>query len=162
MSTTATSILLWLFVINLGIVFGAGIYEHRIVVARWLASDRRSGVVWNASAAREDDTGRRFWAFTSTVPLTVLTLAALFAAWRSPEGVRSWWLAAASAALLDRVLTFSYFIPKMIGLMAASESAMSAGIATRWSQLNYVRHAIVLAAWLASMKAFAAWHQHHH
>jgi len=30
--------LLWLFVINLGIAFGAGLYEHRIVVGRWLTS----------------------------------------------------------------------------------------------------------------------------
>ncbi len=28
------TILLWLFVINLGIAFGAGLYEHRIVVSR--------------------------------------------------------------------------------------------------------------------------------
>ena len=28
MSTTISTILLWLFVINLGIAFGAGLYEH--------------------------------------------------------------------------------------------------------------------------------------
>jgi hypothetical protein len=28
-------VLLWLFVINLGIAFGAGIYESRVVVPRW-------------------------------------------------------------------------------------------------------------------------------
>jgi hypothetical protein len=27
--------------------------------------------------------------------------------------------------------------------------------ATRWSSLNYLRHAIVLAAWLTSLKAFS-------
>jgi hypothetical protein len=30
--------LLWLFVINLGIAFGAGLYEHRIVVSRWITA----------------------------------------------------------------------------------------------------------------------------
>jgi hypothetical protein len=68
--------LLWLFVIFLGITFGAGIYEERIVVSRWLKSDD-SGRHWNATAARQDDTGRRFWAFVTTVPLTLLTLANL-------------------------------------------------------------------------------------
>lgn len=32
MSRAASAIVLWLFVINLGVTFGAGIYEHRIVV----------------------------------------------------------------------------------------------------------------------------------
>lgn len=148
-------ILLWLLVMNLGIAFGAGIYEQRIVVARWLVSRSGSGPGWNAEAARGDDTGRRFWVFTSTVPLTLLALANLFVAWRAAGAVRGWWLAAAIAALADRILTFSYFIPTMVGLMAAAESSESAAIATRWSHLNYLRHAIVLAAWLASMQAFA-------
>jgi hypothetical protein len=33
---------LWLFVINLGIALGAGLYEHRIVVARWIAEPQES------------------------------------------------------------------------------------------------------------------------
>ena len=61
MSTTAPTILLWLFVINLGIAFGAGLYEHRIVTPDWLYDDR-SRPHWNAAAARHDDTGLRFWA----------------------------------------------------------------------------------------------------
>ena len=28
-------ILLWLFVINLGIAFGAGLYEQRIILPQW-------------------------------------------------------------------------------------------------------------------------------
>jgi len=30
--------LLWLFVINLGIVFAAGLYESRIVIPQWFSS----------------------------------------------------------------------------------------------------------------------------
>lgn len=153
--------LLWLFVINLGVAFGAGVYEHRIVMPRWLSALPKSGAHWNAEAARQDDTGRRFWAFVSTLPLTLLTLANLFAAWRVDGALRGWWLAAALAALADRLFTFAYFIPTMIGLMAAPDSPDSVAAATRWSSLNYVRHALVLAAWLASLKAFAMLHQQH-
>ena len=147
-------ILLWLLVMNLGIVFGAGIYEHRIVAARWLVSSSGSTPGWNAEAARQDDMGRRFWVFASTVPLTLLALANLFVAWRTAGGIRGWWLAAAIAALADRVLTFSYFIPAMVALMAAAESPEpptppGGRISTP------LRHAIVLAAWLMSMQAFA-------
>jgi len=149
------AITLWLVVINLGGAFGAGLYEHRIVIPNWISSSPEFGARWNGDAARRDDTGRRFWAFVTTVPLTLLTLANLFAAWQSAGAVRTWWLAAGVAALADRAFTFSYFIPTMIRLMGASNSNESVAIATRWWNLTYLRHAIVLAAWLAALKAFA-------
>ena len=89
------TILLWLFVINLGIAFGAGLYEHRIVVSRWIRASSATGIQWDAAAALQDDTGRRFWGFVTTGPLTLLTLANVIVAWRSTGAVRSWWLAAA-------------------------------------------------------------------
>ena len=88
MSSAASAIMLWLFVINLGVTFGAGIYEHRIVVPRWLKSTGNAAATWNADAARQDDTGRKFWAFVSTMPLTLLTLISLYAAWRADGPVR--------------------------------------------------------------------------
>jgi hypothetical protein len=75
--------LLWLFVINLGIAFGAGLYEGRIVLTQWLSAAPDSALHWNAQAAQRDNTGIRFWVFVTTVPLTLLTLANLFAAWRA-------------------------------------------------------------------------------
>jgi hypothetical protein len=158
MSGTMSTTVLWLFVINLGIAFGAGLYEHRIVVSRWVRP-AGSGAHWNAEAARQDDVGRRFWALVSTLPLTLLTLANLFAAWRSSGAVRGWWLAAALAAVAERAFTFSYFIPTMIGLMRAADSPAAAAAAIRWSNLNYLRHAMVLAAWLASLRTFALLYQ---
>src|SRR2546427_1331867 len=100
--SSASIVLLWLFVIDLGIAFGAGLYEHRIVVPRWILSSHEAGSHWNAEAARGDDTGRRFWALVTTLPLTLLTLVSVFAAWRALGAVRGWWLAATFAALGDR------------------------------------------------------------
>jgi hypothetical protein len=153
--------LLWLFVIFLGITFGAGIYEQRIVVPRWLGSSEDSGRHWNADAARRDDTGRRFWGFVTTLPLTLLTLASLIFAWRAPVPSRSWWLAAAMLALGDRIFTFSYFIPTMMQLMRAADSSESVMKAIQWTNLNYVRLAIALAAWLAALNAFSLLYQSH-
>jgi hypothetical protein len=147
--------LLWIFVINLGIAFGAGLYEHRIVASEWLTSSREYGVHWHADAARRADTGRRFWGLVTTLPLTLLTLANLVAASRASGAIRGWWLAAALAALADRVFTFSYFIPTMVGLMKAADSPAAVAVAVRWWHLNYLRHAIVLAAWLLALQAFA-------
>jgi hypothetical protein len=154
MSTTVRTVLLWLFVVNLGIAFGAGLYEHRIVTPDWL-SDDGSGRHWNAEAARRDDTGLRFWAYVTTGPLTLLTLASLVVAWRTPGPERGWWLAAALVVLGDRILTFSYFIPTMVGLFNAPDSPAAVAAATRWMNLNYLRHVLVLAGWLAALKAFS-------
>jgi hypothetical protein len=91
MSGATSTALLWLFVLNLGLAIGAGLYEHRIVVSRWISF--------------------------------------------SPE------------------------IPTMVGLMGAPDSPESIVAATRWSNLNYLRHGIVLAAWLASLKTFSLLYQ---
>ena len=93
------------------------------------------------------------------VPLTLITLANLYASRRASGALRIWWLAAALTALAERAFTFSYFIPTIVRLMNAPDSPESAAAALRWSQLNYLRHALVLAAWLASLRAFALFHQ---
>lgn len=159
MSNTTSAVLLWLFVINLGVAFGAGLYEHRIVVPQWLTTSSEGVSHWNAEVARHDDTGRKFWAFVTTGPLTLLTLVSLYVAWRATGSFRGWWLVACFAALADRVFTFSYFIPTMVGLMDAPDSPESVATATRWWNLNYVRHALVLTAWLAALKTFSLFYQ---
>ena len=147
--------LLWLFILNLGIAFGAGVYEHRIVISRWTMAGTR----WDAEASLRDDTGRRFWAFVTTGPLTLLTVANLIAGWNAAGGVRAWWIAAAIAALADRVLTFGYFIPTMIRLMRMPDSAQARETALAWLRVNHVRHALTLTAWLLSLQAFALLNQ---
>lgn len=159
MSSTTTSLILWLFVLFLGISFGAGVYEQRVVVPRWIETTADSGAHWNSEAARRDDTGRRFWAFVTTVPLTLLTLVNLWAAWRAPAPMRTWWLVAGIAALADRAITFGYFIPTMVGLMNAADTPQAVATAARWASVNYLRLAIVLVAWLAALKTFALLYQ---
>ena len=158
MAHTFADIVLWLFVINLGVSFGAGLYESRIVVPRWLAFTPGSGDHWNASAAAEDDVGRRFLAFVTTIPLTLLTIASLVCASTAPSPVRAWWLAAALFALVDRVLTFAYFIPTMLRLLRGEmQPETAAATARRWVRMGFLRHAATLAAWLTALEAFALW-----
>jgi hypothetical protein len=151
-----STILLWLFVINLGIGLGAGLYESRIVVPRWVETGE-----WNAQAAQADNTGLRFWVYITTGPLTLLTLANLIVAWRSRGPVRVWWLAASLFALADRAFTFSYFIPTMVKLMQDQDLSGPVALSTfsQWMNLNYLRHAIVIAALLAALKAFALFYK---
>ncbi|HEX7126600.1 MAG TPA: DUF1772 domain-containing protein [Thermodesulfobacteriota bacterium] len=157
MTRWGVRLLLWLFVVNLGITFGAGLYEARIVVPEWLAGSPETGYRWDAAAAREADTGRRFWAFVTTGPLTLLTAANLVAGWRARGTLRRWWVGAALAALADRAFTFSYFIPTMLTLMRDDTMPQPEAVrlALQWANLNHLRHAIVLVAWLAALKAFS-------
>jgi hypothetical protein len=155
-----SAIILWLFVIDLGIVFGAGLYETRISVPRWLTGSPETGYRWNRAAALEDNVGLRFWAYVSTLPLTLLTLASLVAAFWMTGPAHGWWLVAATAALLERGMTFGYFIPAMIALMRSdgpSETNASRK-AVRWVRLGYLRHAAILIAWLSALKAFSLFH----
>ena len=55
-----------------------------------------------------------------------------------------------------------YFIPTMIRLMRATDTARTGANAQRWANLNYLRHAFVLGAWLASLRAFALFYARSH
>jgi hypothetical protein len=147
-------LLLWFFVLNLGIAFGAGLYESRIMVPQWLVSTA-SGYEWNGASAREANTGLRFWVYVTTIPLTLLTLASLVACFSTAAPVRGWWLGAAAAALIDRIMTFGYFIPTMVRLMQDETLSGSKAVesALQWIQVGYVRHGATLVAWLAALKA---------
>src|SRR4051812_10655209 len=105
MANYMMEILLWLFVINHGIAFGAGLYEQRIIWPQWFTRSE-SGIRVNSAAMWSTDTGRRFWLSVTTVPLTLLTLASLVAAWQSQVPRREWWLGAAIMTLFERVGAF--------------------------------------------------------
>ena len=152
--------LLWLFVIVQGIAFGAGLYEARVAWPLWLQATP-DGLIWNAPAAMAANSGMRFWAFVTTGPLTLLTLANLFLALKSKGTLRKWWLAAIGIGIVERLLTFSFFIPTMIGLMdtgVTSEAAIVARAVT-WERMNCLRHVLAFSAWMASMKTFALFYQ---
>jgi hypothetical protein len=151
------TIVLWLLNINLGIAFGAGLYESRIVVPQWLITTAGSGSRWNAEAARQADVGLRFWVYVTTIPLTVLIVASLVAARWAPQPVRSWWLIACAVAMIDRIMTFAYFIPTMIMLMRGGTLSDAAAVskARQWAALGYVRLAVTLIAWLAALMALS-------
>jgi hypothetical protein len=142
---SVSDLVLWLFVVNLGVVFGAGCYEARIVVPMWASAPPAS--------LHAPDSGRAFWGFVSTVPLTLLTLASLPIAWHAREQ-RQWWLIAAVVALAERIATFGYFIPTMIRMGRATEPSpeLRARIVS-WQRLNVVRLLATLIAWLAASNA---------
>lgn len=160
MSGKLITLLLWAYVLNLGIALGAGLYESRIEVPRWLSPGPDGSLRWHREAAVAADVGLRFWVFVSTIPLTLLTMACLACLWYAPDPVRPWWLAAVAAGLAERAMTFGYFIPAMLRLMdpGAYGELEAAGRAALWVNLGWLRHAANLASLIAALRAFALWH----
>lgn len=149
-----TELLLWLFIINLGIAYGAGLYEGRIVVPLWFIKSP-AGYQVDHKAMGQIESGRKFWGFVTTVPLTLLTLANLYAAWQSAGPGHGWWLGAGFVALVERISTFSFFIPAALRLQRDKSlaTAETDALVTRWVKANTVRNLATLVAWLMTLKA---------
>ena len=102
-----------------------------------------------------------FWVYVTTIPLTVLTVANLIAAWMDSSTKRKWWLSAAAIIVLERIATFSYFIPTMIDLTSSElpEAELKATL-SQWLLFNHGRHVLTLSGWLMGLKAFS-WPSEH-
>jgi len=152
-------LLLWLFVIDLGIACGAGLYERRIVLPEWFSSSPATGLRVNREAMLRTDPGRELWGLVTTLPLPLLTIANLVVAWQSQGPLRTWLLAAGLITLLERIGTFAYFIPMALKLMRTGPGSLSesrsAAVASQWMRLNLVRAALALTGWLAALKALS-------
>ena len=137
---------LWLLVINVGIAFGAGLYEARVVVPGWMSLPVEN---W-------PNTGLKFWVYVTTVPLTLLAIINAMALLKDTHPRRRWWRNAIIVLAVERVATFSYFIPGMIAMMngEAPRNEIEAAL-SQWLLLNHGRHLLTLSAWLMSLKALS-------
>jgi hypothetical protein len=152
-----SELLLWLFVINLGISFGAGLYEKVIILPRWFTKFPEIGYRANVNAMREMDTGRKFWGGVNTVPLTLLTIANLIVSMRATGPKYNWWLTACLLVIIERIGTFSYFIPTALKLMRSQNltEKKASGLISSWLFLNYFRNAFTLIAWIMALEALS-------
>lgn len=152
-----STLLLFLFTLNLGTAFGAGIYELKLIVPQWFIKLNGSAYTVNTEAMRGLDSGRNFWAFVTTVPLTLLTLVNLILAWQSSQQNQPWWLAAAGLTLIERLGTFCFFIPTAIRLQQADKLSPShtTRLVKLWISSNYVRNALTLIGWIIALIALA-------
>jgi len=150
---TTTQILLSLFIINLGTVFGAGLYEIRIVLPLWFNKSVDGNFMVNFDNVKNIDTGRKFWGFVATIPLTLLTIANIVFAFQSQAPIHNWWITASLIVLIERVATFTFFIPTAIKLQQG-EKLLAEKISRMviwWIRLNYFRNAITVTALIISI-----------
>jgi len=150
-----TEILLFCSVLNTGIAFGAGLYETKMVLPLWFNKSANGNYDVNFGNMQTIDSGRRFWAFVTTIPLTLLMIANLVFAFQSQSPLHNWWVAATLIILMERVGTFTFFIPTAIKLQKGEslQTEKISRLITWWLRLNYVRNAFTLAALLVFLKA---------
>ncbi len=136
----------------LGIAFGAGIYEARVVLPLWFKKTNGLYHIQQENLV-EIDPGRKFWGFITTVPLTLLTILNIILAVQSVEETQVWWLSAALIILSERIMTFAFFIPTIIKLQRIKDnSEETSKKISRWIRLNYIRNILTLAGWVLILK----------
>jgi uncharacterized membrane protein len=155
-------IALWCFVIFFSIEIGARLYETRVIVPRWSASSPESVWEWadlratNAQVAIEPR--MRFWNYST--PATALSALLVIAFSFATEGAhRKWSVIGAILALVVVAATLGYFIPNIILLLGPDshnlDGAKVKALTNQWVMWNYVRVAIGVVAWLATLRAFS-------
>jgi hypothetical protein len=153
-----SELLLWLFIINLGTSFGAGLYEKIIILPMWFTKFSETGYRVNVNAMREIDTGRKFWANVNTIPLTLLTIANLIVSLQMTGAKHDWWLTACLLIIIERIGTFSYFIPIALKLMRSQNltEKKASSLISSWLFLNYFRNAFTFIAWILALEALSS------
>ncbi len=133
----------------LGIAFGAGIYEARVVLPLWFNKINGRYSI-NYENLTEIDSGRKFWGFITTVPLTTLTIINIVLASQLAGSISAFWLIASLIVLVERILTFSFFIPTIIKLQRnknMTDDQINKKISL-WIGMNYVRNILTLLSWI--------------
>jgi hypothetical protein len=150
-------ILLSLYILNLGIAFGAGLYEIRIMLPQWFIKTSENGFQLNNNVMNEADTGRKFWGMVTTLPLTLLTITNIVLALQADGQKYEWWLASTLIILVERIATFTFFIPTAILLMQKDTLPTNkiSNKITLWVQMNYLRNGLTLLGWLAALKVLS-------
>ena len=158
-TVTIAQILLWLFVIVLGIEIGAGLYETLVVVPLWSAAPPDSVVAYHQHNTSNPqlslDPGGRFW-MVNTPLLGLLAVAALLSGLKTRPDHRRWRIVATGAAIVVVAATFAWFVPNIM-ILNEGGRGLSAGeiadVSNLWVRLNWVRVFVYSAGWLAGLRA---------
>jgi hypothetical protein len=158
--TRTEQILLWLFVILSGVVVGAGLYEMRVTVPLWANSPPESAWYWeavrNANPQYVPNSGARFWIFVTPTHL-LLSVATLIAGLTTRREHRRWLFASTAIFIILHISALVWFVPTIDAIRASQSLGLSRGwVITRthlWVSLSWVRASIVIAGFVAGLRA---------
>lgn len=122
--------------------------------------------VWSDSVAsargwNEDiDTGRFYIVFTNV--LLLLSIITLAVGWRSPRPLRLWLRWGTGLFIVAIIATLAYFLPELMEIRGATAASIPDAELDdriqRWAMLDSVRELLVLAGFVATVRAVGLSH----
>ncbi len=157
---SVAQIILLMFVINLGIAIGGGIYEALVLVPIWAGAPPDSVLAYHhhgvTNPAFVTNQGGRFWIFVTPL-LGLLSIATIISGHKVNSTHRRWRISAAGLVLAVVVTTFAWFVPTLFLLLSDEVTALSkdriATLTNWWVWLNWVRAAVYIVAWIIGLRA---------
>ena len=150
-------ILLWVYVVMLGVLMGGALFERTVLVHVWSSNPPDSVRSWNPNPKYALDPPRRFFMYV-TLPMMILTPWNAFYAWHGVGPAHSWLLLSTGLVAFVILITVGYFAPVMISLTERRGEGMDSETIGRkvraWVTLQYFRLGILFVGWLAALYAF--------
>jgi len=147
MITTIAAVLLFLTVT---LSMGGGLYEVLVIYPGWKHDVDPLTLRGRLQSSGQILAAKRFWPIVSPAQV-LLSVINIPLAWNHTGGAHAYWLAAAVAVFISRVITFSYFIPVMIRKIMQPETIEASrlrAIVKQWIALSPLRLVIELFAWI--------------
>jgi hypothetical protein len=105
--------------------------------------------------AKDDSYRKRTHLLVVAIAVCAMALAAIRVDADTP--VMPWWIGAVVITLVERIATFSYFIPTALRLMRTEAFAptKAEAMASRWITLNRIRATLAVIGWLAALRGLS-------
>ena len=148
-------ILLVLFILFIQFGMGGGLYEFLVIYPRWRKNVSPANLAQKLQDSGQATANRRYWPFISPV-LTLLSIINIVLALQYTGPAHISWLTASLIIFINRVITFSYFVPTMIRKFGHPEKIDAEQLrkAVRvWTSLSPLRILIELSAWSFAIRA---------
>ena len=147
MITTIATLLLFLTV-TLGL--GGGLYEILVIYPGWKHDVDPLTLRSKLQSSGQILAAKRFWPIVSPAQV-LLSIISIVLFWNYKGGAQPYLMAAAVAVFIDRVITFSYFIPVMIRKIMEPEKIEKSRlqkIVRQWIMLSPIRVVFGLFVWI--------------
>jgi hypothetical protein len=150
---TTTAIFLLFLTVSLSL--GGGLYEVLVIYPGWKHDVDPTTLRYKLHSSGQILAAKRFWPIVSPAQV-LLSVINILLAWNHTGGTREYWLVAAVAVFVSRVITFGYFIPVIIRKIMRPETIEKTrlrSIVKQWTDLSPVRLVIELFAWIMLVAA---------
>jgi len=144
------TIALLLFFLTVTLSMGGGLYEILVIYPNWKHDVDPLTLRAKLESSGQILAANRFWPLVSPAQ-GLLSIINIMLAWKYTGDAHTYWLIAAIAVFVTRVVTFSYFIPVMIRKIMQPEQVEAnrlEAIVKQWTALSPLRLVPEFFAWV--------------